>query len=208
MTGAARMRDAWMRMLALALVTGLVSGCGNDDDDFFTPAAPDLGVQIERVGRAAINTAVVDPFNLDDADHGLVQDGYNAVSDPSEWGQFSTRMATNLAILDGLDTVCGNQLLAGPAAEPGRYDALAGVLADDRLFVNTASATCGQYLAVEADFLGISNDDCGGRTPSYDVVDVSYSVLATGALTGVGDGIPSDVDGAPSTSFPFLNAPN
>jgi len=37
---------------------------------------------------------------------------------------------------------------------------------------------------------------------------VSYSVLAIGALTGVGDAIASDSDGTASlTQFPFLNDP-
>jgi len=192
-------------ILAISLVA--VAGCGDDDNDSFAPAPPALGVQIERMGRAAINTAVVDPFNPDDQNHGFIQDGYNATSNPADWSQFADRMADNLAILDSLDTVCGNQLLAGATADPDRYAGLAGVLADDRLFVNTRAGTCGQYLAVEANALGITNSDCGGRTPLYDVVDVSYSVLATGMLAGVGDGIAADADGMPSLiAFPFLRS--
>ena len=54
---------------------------------------------------------------------------YNSASNPSQWaGLFKTMIAGNLAILDGLDQNCGNQLLAaGPPAAVGRYDALAGV---------------------------------------------------------------------------------
>lgn len=171
---------------------------------------PVLGRQIDRMGRSAINTAVVDPFFSDPAAHGRVQDDYNAAQASEAWAaMFADRMATNLAILDALDTVCGNQLLAGDQPVAGRYDGLAGVLADDRLFVNTDSGSCQQYLAVEGDALGITNDDCGGRTPLHDTVDVSYSVLAIGALTGVGDGIASDANGAASLSaFPFLLAPS
>ncbi len=186
----------------ITAVNSSLSGC-----DTSAPARI-LGVQVERMGRAAINTAVTDPFFANEEDHGAVQNAYNASSDPSQWGQFAARMAGNLAILDGLDTVCGNQLLAGPQPVAGRYDGLAGVLADDRLYVNTASGTCQQYLAVEGNAVGITNNDCGGRTPLYDTVDVSYSVLAIGALTGVGDGIASDSDGTASlTQFPFLNDP-
>ncbi len=171
--------------------------------------AQPLGVQVERMGRAGINTAVTDPFFASRADHARFQDEYNASSDSAQWAeQFADAMADNLAILDGLDTVCGNQLLAGPTAVAGRYDGLAGVLADDRLYVNTASGDCQQYLAVEGNALGITNDDCGGRTPLHDTIDVSYSVLAAGALSGVGDGIPSDADGSASlTEFPFLDEP-
>jgi hypothetical protein len=142
--------------------------------------------------------------------HDQVSDAYNSASDPSEWvGLFADEIATNIAILDSLDTVCGNQLLAGDAVAPGRYSALAGVLADDQLYVNTASGTCQQYLAVEGNAVGITNTDCGGRTPLEDTIDVTYSVLAVGALTGVGDGVPIDADGTASiTAFPYLDTPN
>jgi hypothetical protein len=118
-------------------------------------------------------------------------------------------MAGNLAILDGLDRNCGNQLLAGSSPVAGRYDALAGVLADDQLYVNTASGTCAQYLAVEANAVGIPNTDCGGRTPLEDSIDTTYSLLAAGALSGVTDGVPEDADSDPSlTVFPYLDDPS
>ena len=42
-----------------------------------------------------------------------------------------------------------------------------------------------------------------------DTIDTTYSVLAIGALTGVGDGIAKDADGLASlTAFPFLDSPN
>jgi hypothetical protein len=191
------------------LINELVLAVGNALEGC-TRAEPSLlGLQVERMGRAGINTAVVDPFFASEEDHGTVQNEYNASADPSQWpAQFASRMAGNLAILDGLDTVCGNQLLAGSNAVAGRYDALAGVLADDRLYVNTASGTCQQYLAVEGNAVGITNDDCGGRTPLHDTIDVSYSVLAIGALAGVGDAIAQDSDGTASlTEFPFLQPP-
>jgi hypothetical protein len=84
------------------------------------------------------------------------------------------------------------------------------VLADDQLYVNTASTTCTQYLAVEANAVNVvPNSDCGGRALTYDVIDTSFSVLAVGALTGVGDDISSDSDGniQSNTAFPFLAAP-
>jgi len=123
--------------------------------------------------------------------------------------EFSSLIASNLAILDGLDGVCGNQLnLAGPTPVAGRYKALANILADDQLYVNTASGTCNQYLAVETTAIGIANTDCGGRTPLENSIDVTYSVVAVGALTGVTNGITSDADGtAALTVFPFLDRP-
>jgi hypothetical protein len=187
----------------------LVTAVGNALDRCTVGSGNVLGVQVERMGRAGINTAVTDPFYQDDLQHGLVQDAFNASADPTQWAaQFTDSNAVNLAILDGLDRNCGNQLLAGPDPVAGRYDALAGVLADDRLYVNTASGECQQYLAVEGNAVGITNDDCGGRTPLHDTIDVSYSVLAAGMLSGVGDGVPMDTDSTPSLSeFPFLAPP-
>jgi hypothetical protein len=172
---------------------------------------PVPGPQIDRMGRAAINTALIGPFRdpgLGGA-RGAIQDVYNGAALPDLWDdQFAAEMASNLAIYDGLDRTCGNQLLAGDTAAPGRYAALAGVLADDRLYVNTASGTCDIYLGVEGNAVGITNTDCGGRTPLEDTIDVSYSVLAVGALSGVTDGVPSDADGTASLDdFPFYAPP-
>jgi len=193
-------------LLALAPLLALtLAGC--NDDAMTIPPVPTLGTQIDRMGRSGINTAVTDPFFADATAHGQTTDQYNGLA-PAQWASFAPRIAANLAILDSLDTVCGNQLLAGPDAAPGRYDTLAGVLADDQLYLNTASGTCTQYLAVEANAVGIANSDCGGRTLFYDTIDTSYSVLAAGVLSGVGDGIPTDADGNRSaTAFPFLGTP-
>jgi hypothetical protein len=184
---------------------------GNDED----PLVRHVGAQIDRMGRPGVNTALTNPFYRESvpselAAHEGVVDGYNASSNPAEWqGSFASEIATNLAILDSLDTVCGNQLLAGPSPVAGRYATLASVLADDRLYVNTGSGSCAQYLAVEADAVGIENDDCGGRTPLEDTIDTTYSLLAVGALAGVTDGVPVDADGGASLSvFPYLADPN
>jgi len=172
---------------------------------------PASGPQIDRMGRAAINTALIGPF-LDPGlggPRGELQDVYNGAAIPGQWGdRFASEMAANLAIYDGVDRNCGNQLLAGDTATAGRYSALAGVLADDQLYVNTASGTCQIYLGVEGNAVGITNTDCGGRTPLEDTIDVSYSVLAIGALSGVTDGIASDTDGTASLDdFPFYAPP-
>lgn len=205
-------------LFATALLAGCDGGGGNDNLTFQTdPDPPNINLdhQIDRMGRAGVNTAATAPFfretvEAEKEDHDQVSDAYNSASDPAEWADlFADRIAGNIAILDSLDTVCGNQLLAGDTATAGRYDALAGVLADDQLYVNTASGTCQQYLAVEGNAVGIPNGDCGGRTPLEDSIDVTYSVLAIGALTGVDDGIPKDADGTASlTAFPYLDTPN
>lgn len=186
------------------LASVLLAGCADSNN----PAPPALGVQIDRMGRAGVNTALTAPFDLNATSKGQVQDSYNAAAQPG-WSAFAPRIAANLAILDSLDTVCGNQLLAGPSASPGRYDTLASVLADDQLYVNSNSGTCQLYLAVEANAVGIANDDCGGRTPLYNTIDETYSLLAAGALSGVTNGITSDADAQASlVNFPFFSSPN
>lgn len=217
---------------------GMIAGCGDDDETGATasaaatttsgsggaggegggtggsggasdPPPPALGAQIERMGRPAINTALNHTFDGDTTTKDAAKDAWNLASDPTQWGtSFAGEVAANLAILDSLDTVCGNQPLAGPNADATRYATLAGALADDRLWVNTKGTTCSIYLAVEADAaLGVTNDDCGGRTLAYDVIDQSYSILAAGDLTGsVGDSVDADAD-TMGTTFPYLAAP-
>jgi hypothetical protein len=205
-------RTLYMVVVMFCAVVAL-AGCGGSDDS--NPPPPAVGaVQVDRMGRAGVNTALTNPFfresvASEESRHEMISDDYNAASDPSQWvAQFSSLIASNLAILDGLDRVCGNQALAGPAAVAGRYKALADILADDQLYVNTASGTCNQYLAVEANAIGIANTDCGGRTPLENTIDITYSVVAAGTLTGVTNGVTSDADGTASlTVFPFLDRP-
>ncbi|MFT6627128.1 MAG: hypothetical protein ACJA1R_000383 [Flavobacteriales bacterium] len=164
--------------------------------------------QIDRAGRAAISTALIGTFESDDDAKGTLKDSYNAAG-AADFGSFAASIAPNLAILDSLDANCGNQLLAGETADAGRYDALAGILADDQLYVNTGSGDCGVYLGLEAEIVGAIEEGaggCGGRTLGDDVIDRSYSVLAAGILTGVDDTITAN-DVVNSEAFPYLAAP-
>jgi hypothetical protein len=201
---------------ALAIMAGTLAACGGSDNETTIPPVPTVSsVQIDRMGRAGVNTALTNPFYrasvaAEKERHEAIQDAYNAAGNPAQWhALFAAEIASNLAILDGLDGVCGNQLLAGPTTAPGRYDRLAGILADDQLYVNTASGICQQYLAVEANAVGIENNDCGGRTPLENTIDTTYSLLAAGTLSGVSNGVTRDADGTASlTEFPFLDRPN
>jgi len=192
----------------------LTSDSGNDaGGDSGFPAPPTLGTtQIDRMGRPAINTALNNVFEPMTTVSGPAKDAYNAKSDPTTWSTFKTEAAKNLAVFDSLDTVCGNQLLAtlpdgGLGTAAGTYDALAGALSDDRVYTNAGAAACTTYLAVEANATGvILNSDCGGRTLAYDVIDVTYSVVAVGATTGVTDGIGADTLKTGGTTFPYLSA--
>ncbi len=169
-----------------------------------TPAPPKLGTQIDRFGRPAINTALNHAFDPVDATKGAAKDAYNQQSDPTTWTSNVKEISANLAILDSLDTNCGNQILAMKPPAPGSYAALAGVLADDRVRVNTEGTTCSTYLAVEVNALGMTNTDCGGRKLDYDVIDASYTTLAGAAVT---DGVPPDAD-TKGTTFPYLAKPH
>jgi hypothetical protein len=182
-------------------------GGGPGDGGF--PSAPVLGAQIDRMGRPAINTALNHAFDADMTAKNAAKDQYNAALPPT-WPTLVAEIAKNLAILDGLDMNCHNQLLHAAAHDGAdRYAALATALADDQLYLDTSTGTCAQYLAVELVATGVAPTlaDCGGRTPLYDVIDSSYSALAAGTLTGVSDGIAADDAAASTTVFPFLVAP-
>ena len=172
---------------------------------------PALGTQIDRLGRPAINTAITDPFDANATTHGSKQDMYNAATPATAKATFEAAFEANLAILDSLDTVCGNQFAADKTkTDATRYQKLADVFLDDQLYVDTSSATCTTYLGVEANATGIiPNTDCGGRTLTEDVIDESYSLLAIGMTSGVTDGVNADDHVAAQTAtFPFLAPPN
>ena len=117
------------------------------------------------------------------------------------WG---AAIAQHLAFFDGLDNVCTNQLARTQSTPP--YSYLAGLLANDTLLVDTSKVTCNQYLGVELAALSLGGlTDCGGRTLSMDVIDITYSALIGGQISGSSDGISQSV--APSTTFPFFTGP-
>jgi hypothetical protein len=210
----------------LLLSLAIAGGCGDDggagdddggdddttpmpDADTTPPPAPALGAQIERMGRPAINTALNHTFDGDATATQAAKDAYNENDDPSTWvAAFAEEMEANLGILDSLDANCGNQFGAAATLNDERYNTLAGALADDKLYVKSDSGTCTQYLAVEGAALGIPNTDCGGRVPSYDVIETTYSAVAAGALAGVDDNIDAEDVATSATAFPFLGDPS
>ncbi len=171
---------------------------------------PALGVQIDRMGRAAITTATVGTFMADGPERDALKDGYNANGDRNTWtATYREPIAAAIAILDGADTVCGNQL--GYDASGGvasAYGFLATILADDRLVIDSSTGACPEYLGYEAEVLGVVPEGgCGGRTPNHDVADRSYSVLINGSLGDLGDGVDGDNVTHDEDTFPFLAAP-
>lgn len=136
-----------------------------------SPQVQFVNNQIDRMGRPAVNTALIDLFGTDPS----MTDAYNTNDMPATWSQFIPEMQMNLEILDTLDGVTGNALL--PA------DVLATVLAEDRLLIDTSQPVCDAYLAVE---LGVPQ--CGGRTLQRDVIDDTFgAVVGPGVSDFVGD---------------------
>jgi hypothetical protein len=170
------------------------------------PAPPKLGTQIDRMGRPAVNTALNKVLTAPDAGQGAAKDEYNANKDPSTWAKYSPEFQANLAVFDSLDTVCGNQIgSAGPDAGAGRYAVLGTALTSDLVWVNSTQTTCNTYLAVEVAFLTKQTiNDCGGRTLKYDVIDSTYSALATGGSAPVTDGVGPVAAKVNGTTFPYL----
>jgi hypothetical protein len=174
------------------------------------PVMPTLGVQIERTARPLIKNALVGGPLLPDAVSDRRKESYNRVV-RTGWAQFSENIRETLGLYDGFDGHCGNQWLADPKADAlMRYQPLATLLADDRLWINSRSAVCTQFLAVEFTEFGTPgalSGDCGGRTPNYDASNIFRSLLTNGGVVGVTDGLTRDEKVHSTTDFPFLAAP-
>jgi hypothetical protein len=166
--------------------------------------------QLDRAARPLTGQALLGTLASDDVSDQLKED-YNAAT-PATSGRFVAEIQKDLGLYDAFDSKCGNQLLAAPKAAPAkRYLALATLLADDRLWVNSASTLCTQLMAVELAHLArrISlKNDCGGRTPNYNAVNVYRSLLVDGTNISVDDGVYKDDHEHSSTVFPFLAAPD
>lgn len=204
-----------IRTLLIGSIGAVVLGCGGSSS---SDGADRLGSQIDSMGRAAVNTALIMTF-ASDAERGAAEDDYNAENN-FDRTRFETTIAQQLAVYDALVDECGsnpvtNRASADPAdglaTGAGRYSFMATVLADDHLYVNANSAgasggSCNQYLAAELGVIGVTGleSDCGGRTPNHDVIEATYSLVAVGGVTGVNDGVTSDNVAHSLTEFPFL----
>ena len=124
-------------IFALALAATAAGGCDDDTtsggnmdmaaSEF--PAAPTVGsTQLDRMGRAGVNTALTDPFNTDKTDHEAKQDAYNkaAANNPNQSfpnggsGSTSTTTSSNGdVIIQGSTTTSGTVGSAVPSAPGG-----------------------------------------------------------------------------------------
>ncbi len=159
-----------------------------------TPQLPLRGGQVDRMGRAAVNAALI-PASL--------RDEYNFNDDPSTWvADYTETIAASLEFTDSLDGVTGNLLTGDPAF-------LGSVIADDRLITRVDIPDCeGGYLAVEAGIvLGAEPSLCGGRTLDQDTVDLTLTLIVSGGSIAISDNVDAnDVDSTLDV-FPFLGEP-
>ncbi|MBW8841761.1 MAG: hypothetical protein JF608_08125, partial [Sphingomonadales bacterium] len=167
---------------------------------------------LDRMARPFVGNTLlgVAPFSTDEAS-GAERERFNAAG-PGAGTVFVSRIEKSLAFEDGLDGKCGNQLLASTTSpSQARYRILAGLFADDRLWVNSAAQTCRHFLAVELAALAGRKDyaaDCGGRSPTYEAPNMWRSLLVGGSTDVVEwDGLSGDEHVASATTFPFLAAP-
>ena len=163
---------------------------------------------LDRMGRPLTGNALLGTLAAAVVSDKLKED-YNRAT-PATAARFVPEMEQTLGLYDGFDGKCGNQLLAGKLESAGRYRQLATLLADDRLWVNSASKVCTHFFAVElAELTGqrALAHDCGGRSPTYSAANVYRSLLANGKPVGIDDGLTRDEHDHSSSSFPFLAAP-
>lgn len=166
--------------------------------------------QYDRVGRPLVTLLLANPFGFykDKNYADEYKDIYNGAVPMRGWTPFSPQpfIQSSLALWDGLDLTCGNQPGAAATVSDQRYKRLADILADDRLWMDTAQDNCTSFMNLEGRALGYNPPaDCGGRPPQLDVVDQLYSIVV-GSTAPITDGVASDVDGAPTNTFPFLQA--
>jgi hypothetical protein len=166
--------------------------------------------QIDRQGRPLTGNALLGPLADEDVSYKLKEE-YNAAT-PATGARFVQEIQKSLGLYDSFDGQCGNQLLADRRTQPAmRYRPLAFLLADDRLWVNSASGVCTQLFAVElANLAGRRelSSDCGGRSPNYDAVNIYRSLLVDASNDSVDDGVHRDERVHSATVFPFLAAPD
>ena len=186
-----------------ALFLGACGGSGNSNDStandldlpqtsgetiVLTPGNHDgtSNNALDRVGRPAIIPLLI----VNAAD----RDDYNAAGDPTQWrAQFGSLIASQVQVLDTFDGQSGNALLMDAQA-------LADLLVDDRLQIDTSVPECNQYLALERQLGG-----CGGRTLDRDVIDDTLQTLVSAGVV-VSDFV--DSDNVILSQWPFIGVAN
>jgi hypothetical protein len=168
---------------------------------------PALGAPIDRVGRAGINMLLTRTFDPDPRARDQARDAYNLL-EPDDADTVAGDFLEAVRIFDGMDRHCGNSFLSVTNQLEGRYDRRTARLGDDVLYVDTRARSCWFYLGLETDELGVMpNADCGGRTLTQDVVDLTYALLVNNLRGPIRDGVARDDRSHSNEVFPFVAEP-
>lgn len=165
------------------------------------------GRQIDRAGRTLTGNALLGTLDSQAVSDAL-KERYNAAT-PATGAPFVAEIEKSLGLYDGFDGRCGNQWLAlrAPSTPSSPYRALAELLADDRLWIDSAAKVCAQPFAVELarfDRRKAWRRDCGGRTPNVGAINVYRSLLVDASTDRVDDGVARDDKVHSVSRFPFL----
>lgn len=181
-------------LLALAPLLG-ASSCNNNNDDCPPPAVQSY-VQVERLGRPAINEGL---FHTNDYLNAL-----NSITPADEPGALVGAVAAEaITTLDAFDAADGvENITAG---------AIVGALIPDVMRIDTTGAS-GYGNALNSVLSPVR-----GRMIEDDVVDITYSLLITGLTAAVSDGVSyagsAGNEAQPGhkpvmAAFPYLPKPN
>jgi hypothetical protein len=188
---------------------------GNTKKDAYNADKDKATWRTTYVGEIALNLGILDVL-----DGGVCGNGICELGEANVAGAGNLACALDCPTAAQVGTAnqgCGNQAAFSGTGTTNlmAYGTLAGILADDRLYVDTSKTMCQFYFAVEFGALSpTGNSTCGGRAPQYDVIDFTYSAIA-GGFKGFdlatftpkyGDGVTAHTDLL--TTFPFLGAPH
>jgi hypothetical protein len=219
-----------------ATIDGSIFHDGGNPDGAKAPDPPTLGAQLDRAGRPGVASLLIGTFASAPTRTAL-QDAYGQASDAAAWKttmlqtnlSIELELEKNLAVFDSLDigmvdvpptAGCQNAFRYSTPPKATSYLSAADLFADDQLYVDTAKASCSGYLALEIEYGSFGDTihmSCGGRTLTYDTVDMTYSVLAAGVngldLRAQNTPAPrlhdnAAVHGDVKTTFPFLGPPH
>jgi len=187
---------------------------GTAAKDAYNANSTQTGWVAAFAGELAQNLAILDVVDGLFCGNGVCETGETNVAGPTQCTADCTAVGT-------APIGCGNSAGINGAGTDlaSTYGTMAGILASDRLYVDTSKTTCAYYLAVEFGNLtavgGVpTHTTCGGRAPSYDVIDFTYSALSAGTggftqpgfVPKIGDGVAAHTDLL--TMFPYLGAPH
>ena len=165
-------------ILGFSFLASLAVGCGDDGDDngdvdaAVVDQMPALGgTQLDRAGRPAISTALIEAFNPDMAARTAASNMYGTDSNKGGWvaaytgaltdGELGTFVRGSLSVIEALGdqdvggapgpgNVCGDHpFLNLGGGDP--FATLGGLIADDQLYLNSAVTNDANqsYFAVE-----------------------------------------------------------